>query len=501
MAVSGISTMGITRLAALAGSPSTIQASVTTSATRNATLSIGTGLTNTWGIALDTKSGYLFVSDGGGQDVAAINGATNTLVSDIKVENGSIDPTGIAYDPVNDNVYVADQGGGDVTVIGGSNLTVWKHIGIGTAPTLAWGAFFDPAANEVFVSYNANHKLTVIDCTSNAVVGNFTSGNGNSPTGGSAFGWAYDPYSQQIFQGGHPVELLAINAAKPWNATNISVYGTPTGVAYDSKNGNVYLSTYPVGIINGTNDTVFGSLSNATTGCGGYSCSMAYDSANNQLYLETGSTVLNYNATTGTPGGNIAAPGYQLIYDSKNKNLYVTTDGTSITAILAGPAPQSHVVTFQTTLAPGLSWSVKVGGSRLYSASDLLAFSEKRGNYSYTVFPPKGYSATPSTGAFHVAGRNFSVNITLTATKFFSVAFHESGLPPGFQWSVSVNGAGTPYGTKGTSSAGSLSLRMPNGLWSFGESVPSGYPSTPRGVPFGSRGQIPPPSTSGWHRN
>ena len=269
MAVSGISTMGITRLAALAGSPSTIQASVTTSATRNATLSIGTGLTNTWGIALDTKSGYLFVSDGGGQDVAAINGATNTLVSDIKVENGSIDPTGIAYDPVNDNVYVADQGGGDVTVIGGSNLTVWKHIGIGTAPTLAWGAFFDPAANEVFVSYNANHKLTVIDCTSNAVVGNFTSGNGNSPTGGSAFGWAYDPYSQQIFQGGHPVELLAINAAKPWNATNISVYGTPTGVAYDSKNGNVYLSTYPVGIINGTNDTVFGSLSNATTGWGG----------------------------------------------------------------------------------------------------------------------------------------------------------------------------------------------------------------------------------------
>ena len=103
------------------------------------------------------------------------------------------------------------------------------------------------------------------------------------------------------------------------------------------------------------------------------------------------------------------------------------------------------------------------------------------GTTAIRCFPRRVYSATPSTGAFHVAGRNFSVNITLTATKFFSVAFHESGLPPGFQWSVSVNGAGTPYGTKGTSSAGSLSLRMPNGLWSFGESVPSGYSVYPTG--------------------
>jgi YVTN family beta-propeller protein len=456
-------------------------------ASANATpFNISTGLGNPWGIALDPKDGYLFVSDGGGQDVAVIDGATNSVVSLIKVNSGAVEPSGIIFDPNSNNVYVANFAGGDVTVIGGSNLTVWRHIGIATPPAAAWGAVLDLVTNEMFVTYDGGHPLTAINCSTSQVVGNYTFGPVSSGyyDRGSPFGNVYDSYSRQLFLAGDPVEVVALNAANPWIGTNISVPGSGTGAAYDPNNGVIYNTGNVITEINGTNDTAFATVPAPSDVSSGGEGGTVYDPANNRVYIAVGEELVNFDASTYVFGPNVtlgAGGGFQVIYDPGNKDVYVADGNGDLTVVPTSPEPTLRTATFETTLSPGLSWSVKLHGLYEPSASDSIIFTEKKGTYNYTVLPPKGYSASPAAGQVILGKKNLTVSIGLSATKSYPITFQESGLPSGFRWTVSINGEGTGYGSSKESSTTTVKIDQPNGQWGYSVSGPSGFSAYPTG--------------------
>ena len=98
----------------------------------------------------------------------------------------------------------------------------------------------------------------------------------------------------------------------------------------------------------------------------------------------------------------------------------------------------SHSVTFsQTGLPAGTSWSVTLGGATQSSTGTIL-FSEKNGNYSFSVPAVTGYTQSPASGYVVVSGTPLSEAITFSGS---------TPLGTEFAWGSPVNATGsTPPG-------------------------------------------------------
>ena len=111
---------------------------------------------------------------------------------------------------------------------------------------------------------------------------------------------------------------------------------------------------------------------------------------------------------------------------------------------------QYYTVTFEESGLPsGSSWSVTFSGITKYSTTDEVAFSEVVGTYSYSISPPSGYYASPSSGSITVEGPGVS-----QAIEFASTTFSVSILP-------NPNGL---YVTQGKSASGELLVNLTSGL-------------------------------------
>lgn len=145
-----------------------------------------------------------------------------------------------------------------------------------------------------------------------------------------------------------------------------------------------------------------------------------------------------------------------------------------------------YSVTFtESGLPSGTNWAVTLAGTQQSSTSTSVSFSETNGTYSFTVNPPSGYTASPSSGSVTVSGSNVGESITFTVppTKY-TVKFSESGLPTGDTWSVTL--AGSKHSTTGTS----ISFSESNGTYSYSVAGPSCNPSQGCWIPSPSSGQV-----------
>ncbi|MGD0249385.1 MAG: hypothetical protein ABSB97_00605 [Thermoplasmata archaeon] len=97
-------------------------------------------------------------------------------------------------------------------------------------------------------------------------------------------------------------------------------------------------------------------------------------------------------------------------------------------------------VTFTGSGGNGGSWTVTLNGAARSSTGTAISLLEPNGTYSYSVTPPNGYSASPSSGSVTVSGGSVNVAVTFTKLPAYSVTFSESGLPSGDTWDASVNG-------------------------------------------------------------
>ncbi len=202
----------------------------------------------------------------------------------------------------------------------------------------------------------------------------------------------------------------------------------PSGVAYDSSNGYLYvtnLNSNSVSVINGASNTVIDTIAVGLEPRG-----VAFDSSNGYLY------VANYNSGT-----------------------------ISIIATTTGSA--TYPVTFtESGLPNGTTWAVTFNGTTESSTTNAITFSRPNGTYSYTIGTVSGYSASPSSGSITVSGNNIKQAITFTPTTTsaskYTVTFTESGLPTGTTWYVNITG-GASY----SSATGTITFSEPNGTYTY----------------------------------
>ncbi len=149
----------------------------------------------------------------------------------------------------------------------------------------------------------------------------------------------------------------------------------------------------------------------------------------------------------------------------------------------------TYTATFsQTGLPSTTSWSVDVGSTHVSGNTASLVFPDLVNHtYTFSVGAVSGYTSTPPTGTFSVAGSSVSVAVSFRVAVHtqYTVAFTESGLPNGTTWSVTFNGT-TASGTGG--SAITFQAYNASGL-AYSVGTVSGYTASPASGTVNVQGQ------------
>ncbi len=154
----------------------------------------------------------------------------------------------------------------------------------------------------------------------------------------------------------------------------------------------------------------------------------------------------------------------------------VTVNGSAIIYAVLAFSQFTSVVSFtESGLPTGTLWYVNVTGGPSYgSTTDVVTLAEPNGTFAYTASTGAMYNATSPGGTVRVAGVAVGESITFVGT--FEITFNSpSGMPAGGSWTVYLNSTAGPV-TVRTASTGSLTLRAPNGTYSYSIVVP-GNPS------------------------
>lgn len=144
----------------------------------------------------------------------------------------------------------------------------------------------------------------------------------------------------------------------------------------------------------------------------------------------------------------------------------------------------NYAVTFaETGVPPGTSWFVNLNGTRHSSTTSVLAFSGPNGSYTFSVGGVAGYTAVPSSGNLVVNGADvtraivFTKNSTTQTT--YNLAFTETGLTTGTNWSVTLDGSTM------SSTTPTVTFHEANGSYTYSVASIPGYTVSP------SSGSIP----------
>ncbi|HZY92268.1 MAG TPA: YncE family protein [Thermoplasmata archaeon] len=479
----------------------------------NLTASVPVG-TTPFGVAYDSKTGYVFVTNSGSDNVSVINASTARVIGSVPV---GTTPMGVAADPSTGEVYVANWGSDDVTVIADSNLTATTSIGVGANPV---GVAYDPATGQVFVANEASNNVSVVSDSLHVVVATIATGNGS-------YGVAVDNLTDQVYvTNSLSTNISVINATTDTLNTTIPVVSPGVllqGIAFDSATGLMwvgggwsyavvvntsqqlvvgYAGTDPSGVVYdpGNGDICVTNTANATFECFSFGSSYigtVFTPAGWVKFNETGlplgtSWAVTVNSSfwfpvTTTQWGTTPTIRFGGIWDGYNlyPTYYYAIDGPpGYVAVpaggsFAGPAPNSTVLntTVNVTFSPihgtypvsfdesglpnGTAWAVGVNGVWTHSSSTSATFRFPNGTYPFTVGQAGAYAPSPSSGNLTVNGAPVHVAVAFAPAPTYAVRFHESGLPAGSTWDVWLGG--------GTLSSIStvLTFNVSNGTYSY----------------------------------
>ncbi|HEV2318013.1 MAG TPA: hypothetical protein VGV89_10655 [Thermoplasmata archaeon] len=243
-----------------------------------------------------------------------------------------------------------------------------------------------------------------------------------------------------------------------------SIAFTPTSSSTGGKYGVTFTES---GLPSGSSwsvDLGGSSLSSTTT-------TIAFQEANGS-YPYTVGTVSGYSASP--PSGTVDVSGRSV--------------SESVTFSKSSGAPTYSVTFTESGLTSGTSWAVDLVAFTFSSTSTTVQFNEPNGTYSYTVIPPTGYRATPSSGSVMVAGGPASVSITFTGraspSGSYNVTFHETGLAPAGDWAVYLTGNASPIEFASSGEGPYIGMVLPNGTytWFVASLTAASTPTTPGGT-------------------
>ncbi len=412
-------------------------------------------------VAYDSGKGEVFVANEGSNNVSVISDSSNRVVASIPV---GVNPQDVAYDSGKGEVFVSNGGSNNVSVISDSSNTVVATVNVGSDPN---DVAHDSGKGEVFVANWNSNNVSVISDSSNTVVATVS-------VGVNPWGVAYDSGKGEVFVtnwGSNSVSVISdgINTV----VATVSVGAVPEGVAYDSGKGEVFVANNGAGtvsVISDSSNTVV-----ATVNVGSGPIGVAYDGGKGEVFVANGGSnnvsVISDSSNTVVATVTVGASPYGMAYGSANSYVYVSNSGQGTISIINDGG--RYPVTFtESGLPAGTAWSVTVNGSTNGATTASIGFSEPNGTYSFSVGSVPGYTASPSSGTVTVNGAAAGVTITFTQVTY-SVTFTETGLPPGTNWSVTLNGAAM------SSTTVTIIFTEPNGTYAFTVGSVAGYSSIP----------------------
>ena len=126
----------------------------------------------------------------------------------------------------------------------------------------------------------------------------------------------------------------------------------------------------------------------------------------------TGTTLVVYEPN-GTYGYTVLSSDPAWTAESSRGS--VAVNGAPVTVSVTFVETVYSVTFTETGLPSGSSWAVAIGNVAEYTTGSTITYSEPNGSYSYAIYAPSGYTASPSSGTVVVHGASVTVTITLTA--------------------------------------------------------------------------------------
>ena len=361
------------------------------------------------GVAYDSGDGYVYVANGGSNNVTVLNGTR--VVGNLPAGSS---PWGVTYDSQNGDVYVANWGGGsgtfDITVIHGlkdvTNIT-------GPSDTAPMGITYDSRNGTVWVADNANGGAGVVVINGTSVVWNLY-----NPS--TTAGMAYDPFHNFIYtsdRGGGNINLMD-------NAGTFFTYPTsgsadPYWETADPARGLVYVAEYGANNILEFNGTRVASNLSAGSPMG-----MALDSVSDDLYVTQygHASVLVRNGSAPLETIPVGSNPIDAVYDPGNGYVYVTNRmSNNVSIINTGGKASTTLV--GVTVTPSSS-TLSPNGTQVFSATPSCAGGPCASGISYlwsltsNLGSLSSSSGNPVTFTAGTKGGNLNlfVNATLNGT-------------------------------------------------------------------------------------
>jgi YVTN family beta-propeller protein len=307
-----------------------------------------TGFSAPYGVAPNLDNGLIYVSNYGQFNttgtVSVINGTTNDIVASIPVGKN---PQAIVYNPANGLVYTANSLSNTLSIINGTSNSLVGSIVVGAFPGKnPTGITLNPINNSIYVTNMGSNTVSVINGTTNVVVNNITltTGGHGEGAGGTGFfspaGIAYNSDNGNLYVTNRGSDTLTvINGTTNELVDGISLNAiAPSGIVYNAANNYIYVTNMgsnTVSVINGTTNTV---VANIPVGLGPNG--IAYNQNNGDVYVansvnDTLSIVdgLENTVISTIPLGNNNNPN-DISYNINNDRLFVTnTNSSTVSAI------------------------------------------------------------------------------------------------------------------------------------------------------------------------
>ncbi|HYK93522.1 MAG TPA: YncE family protein, partial [Thermoplasmata archaeon] len=328
--------------------------------------------------------------------VSRLTGACSTYI---------YQPAWMAYDSKDGSVWVAGPSPCVERIqpaVTGYSWNITASAAVGSDP---FGVAYDNATDDVFVTNTGSNNVSVISAATNASVGSI--GVGYQP-----YGIAYDWATKELYvANGGSANVSVISGSNLSVITSIPVGGDPIGVAVDPASGQVFVANHGSNNVSILSDTSHKVVKAIATGTGPYG--VALDNRTDTIYVTNNGSqnVSVINATTNTLVTSIGVGSPSWV---------------TVTPELEGIAydPQTNLVWL------GAGWA--------YAA---VIDPTQQVVVGYAGTDPSGVLYDPANGDICLTNTG---NATFECVAFTGyvlgdpLTFHETGLPGGYSWNVTV---------------------------------------------------------------
>jgi YVTN family beta-propeller protein len=396
------------------------------------------------------------------------------------------DPFGVAVDTVTDQVWVTNTGSNNVTVINGTNQAVVRNIAVHSEPL---GIAVNPAQARVFVASNGTNTTIVIDASTGVVLA-------NPAVGAEPIGVAFDATTDRVFVsdlGSDQVTIL--NGSTGTAVTNVSVGSEPVGLAVDNTTGTVYVAnmgTNNVSVLGAATGTLLATVPVVANGFTPVLQGVTYDSVDRLVWVTAGFSAIVINTSQERVVDEVIYDPAGIAFDPANGDVCLTNSANvTFGCFDFGTDLQSDVnlTVSETGLPTGTTWNLTLFvGPWMYGdhvtqsiTGTSFVFGLDRWlhapgyNYSFAIQPVAGEAPNPVDGYVVAVGNRPSwLNVTFVTGSVYNVRFNESGLPYGVRdWSVTLGAF------QESSTGSSLTYEETNGTYPFTTSGPTNWTSSP----------------------